>query len=72
MVVQKRTRQEHARAARLDLFSMPSATSVHYCITCGSDRACFGFGPPLIPKLIWVCRAHRADVDPACLPEWLR
>jgi hypothetical protein len=44
------------------------------CLVCGLGRAWFGFGPPLVPELVWTCRAHRANVDPerAELPDWLR
>jgi len=42
------------------------------CVVCGSSKAWFGFGPPLVPKQVWTCRTHRADVDPEMLPEWLK
>ena len=39
--------------------SMPS------CAICGAGNAYFGFGPPLVAELVWVCAKHRRDVDPA-------
>jgi hypothetical protein len=44
------------------------------CLVCGSPRAYFGFGPPLVPKLVWACLAHRANIDPVSseLPPCLR
>jgi hypothetical protein len=49
----------------------PSARSVaaevaaRRCRFCGSDRAHFGYGPPLVHTPFWVCRAHRPDAE-AC------
>ena len=44
------------------------------CAVCGAARAWWGFGPPLVPQTVWVCRAHCPDVDPEAqgLPDWLR
>lgn len=42
------------------------------CAVCGCQGPAFGFGPPLVPAQIWACRAHRLEVDPAGLPDWLR
>lgn len=42
------------------------------CAVCGCQGPAFGFGPPLVPTQIWACRAHRMEVDPASMPDWLR
>jgi hypothetical protein len=44
------------------------------CLVCGSDRAHWGFGPPLTPKLVFACREHRVQVDEELtgVPDWLR
>jgi hypothetical protein len=43
------------------------------CAICGSPRAHFGYGPPLVATPVHACFAHRAEVDPAeSLPDWLR
>jgi hypothetical protein len=35
------------------------------CAFCGSDRAHFGYGPPLVHTPFWTCRTHRPNAE-AC------
>jgi hypothetical protein len=46
------------------------------CAVCGSDRAWFGFGHPLVPPhrpTVYACREHRLQVDEELVgvPDWL-
>jgi hypothetical protein len=66
-----RSRQTASRPRPLP--DVPDPRQPRSCTFCGSPRAWFGYGPPLTPKMTWVCREHRAVVDPeSVLPEWLR
>jgi hypothetical protein len=50
------------RAAKPELLALlraEAAADVRPCAFCGSDRAWFGYGPPLLREAIWACRDHR-------------
>jgi hypothetical protein len=51
-------RRSHKPAVRRSDARMPR------CVICGGSNAFFGFGPPLIPELVWTCAEHRRAVDP--------
>ncbi len=47
----------------------------HRCVTCGSDRGFFGFGPPgdAYPdaqQMIWFCTAHKPGMHLKPTEAW--
>lgn len=60
------------RARRAAAEASLAEINARRCAVCGCPAPAFGFGPPLVAVEVWACRAHRAEVDPAGMPDWLR
>ena len=63
------------RAAQAATEAYAAEASTRRCAVCGGRGACFGYGPPLVPRLAWACLEHRDQLDPASeavLPDWMR
>jgi hypothetical protein len=51
---------------RTEPVSAPSAAPdirAQFCAFCGSDRAFYGYGPPLVRVPFWACHNHRVNAE---------
>jgi hypothetical protein len=51
---------------RTEPASAPSAAPdirAQFCAFCRSDKAWFGYGPPLVRVPFWACRNHRVNAE---------
>ena len=65
----KRPAPSSTAKSQPSLFGAPGPPGLdHRCAICGTDRAWWGFGPPLVPREVWACMAHRDEVEALSAP----